>query len=67
MVSSRDTHSPTAATLEEPTIQHTTDGRTFSYSFDVLGGVKYIVEVRAETIKPGPSVTGTKQVPVYSK
>lgn len=49
------------------TSQHTTDSGTFSYSFDVLGGVKYLVEVRAETIKPGPSATGAKQVPVYSK
>ena len=47
--------------------QRTTNNRTLSYSFDVLGGLNYTVTVRAETIKPGPDATGTQQVPEYSK
>jgi len=46
---------------------HSTNGQTFSYSFDVLGGMQYTVEIGAETIKPGPKTTSSKQVPVYSK
>ena len=46
---------------------HSTNGQTFSYSFDVLGGVEYTVELWAETIKPGPKATSSKQVPAYSK
>ena len=48
--------------------QHNTDdGQTFSYSFDVLGGIQYSVTLRAETIKPGSKETKVEQVPVYSK
>jgi len=46
---------------------HSTNGQTFSYSFDVLGGIQYTVELLAETVKPGPKATSSKQVPVYSK
>jgi len=46
---------------------HNTNGQTFSYSFDVLGGIQYTVELRAETIQPGPKATSSKQVPVFSK
>ena len=37
------------------------------YSLDVLGGIQYSLEIWAETVKPGPRLTGTKQVPEYSK
>ena len=43
------------------------DGQTFSYSFDVLGGIQYSVTLWAETIKPGLKKTKVEQVPVYSK
>ena len=57
---------------------YTTDGRqttitseanneTFSYSLDVFGGIEYSVEIWAETIKRGSTLTGAKQVPEYSK
>ena len=50
------------------TSQHITDdGQTFSYSFDVLGGIQYSVTLWAETIKPGLKETKVEQVPVYSK
>ncbi|XP_068725968.1 receptor-type tyrosine-protein phosphatase S-like isoform X2 [Montipora capricornis] len=45
--------------------QYRTNSRTFSYTFDVLGGIEYTVGVTAETIKPGPSVTKVQLVPVY--
>ena len=41
--------------------------QTFRYSLDVLGGIQYSVKIWAETVKPGPSLTGTQQVPEYSK
>ena len=44
-----------------------TNGQTFEYSFDVLGGIKYSVSVYAETIKPGPKEGQVELVPVYSK
>jgi len=44
---------------------HSTNGQTFSYSFSVLGGIQYTVELWAETIKPGPKATKSKHVPVY--
>lgn len=47
--------------------QHITDDQTFRYSFDVLGGVKYTINLWAETIKPGPKAAKLEQVPVYSK
>ena len=48
--------------------QHNTDdGQTFSYSFDVLGGIQYSVTLWAVTIKPGSKETKVEQVPVYSK
>ena len=34
---------------------------------DVLGGVSYHFYVRAVTIKPGPNVTNTTDIPEYSK
>ncbi|XP_068677377.1 receptor-type tyrosine-protein phosphatase S-like isoform X3 [Montipora foliosa] len=42
-----------------------TNSRTLSYTFDVLGGIEYTVGVAAETIKPGESVTKVQLVPVY--
>ncbi|XP_068725982.1 uncharacterized protein [Montipora capricornis] len=45
--------------------QDSTNGRTFSYTFDVVGGIVYTVRVIAETIKPGPTVTKVQLVPVY--
>ena len=44
-----------------------TNSRTLSYTFDVLGGIEYTVGVAAETIKPGPKVSIVQLVPVYSK
>ena len=51
----------------QTTIASETNNQTFSYSLDVFGGIQYSVEIWAETVKPGPSLTGTKQVPEYSK
>ena len=44
-----------------------TNGQTFEYTFDVLGGINYTVSVYAETIKPGPKEGQVELVPVYSK
>ena len=51
----------------QTTITSEKNNQTFSHSLDVFGGVQYSVEIWAETIKPGPTLTGTKQVPEYSK
>ena len=48
-------------------IRHETNNQTFMYSLDVLGGIQYSYEIWAETVKRGPSLTGTHQVPEYSK
>ena len=44
-----------------------TNGQTFEYTFDVLGGIEYTVSIYAETIKPGPKEEQVESVPVYSK
>ncbi|CAH3194561.1 unnamed protein product [Porites evermanni] len=49
----------------QSTIISETNNQTFSHSLDVFGGIQYSVEIWAETIKPGPTLTGTKQVPEY--
>ena len=51
----------------QTTITSEKNNQTFSHSLDVFGGVQYSVEIWAETIKPGPTLTGTIQVPEYSK
>ena len=51
----------------QTTITNETNNQTFSYSLDVFGGIQYSVEIWAETIKPGPRLTRTEQVPEYSK
>ena len=51
----------------QTTITSETNNQTFSHSLDVFGGIQYSVEIWAETVKPGPRLTGTKQVPEYSK
>ena len=51
----------------QTTITSETNNQTFSQSLDVFGGIQYSVEIWAETIKPGPTLTGAKQVPEYSK
>ena len=51
----------------QTTITSETNNQTFSYSLDVFGGIQYSVEIWAETVKPGPTLTGAKQVPEYSK
>ena len=51
----------------QTTITSETNNQTFSHSLDVFGGIQYSVEIWAETVKPGPALTGTKQVPEYSK
>ena len=51
----------------QTTITSETNNQTFSHSLDVFGGTQYSVEIWAETIKSGPTLTGTKQVPEYSK
>ena len=38
-----------------------------SYSVDVLGGVTYWFNVRAETIKPGKNASLSVEIPEYSK
>ena len=43
------------------------NNQTFSHSLDVFGGTQYSCEIWAETVKPGPRLTGTKEVPEYSK
>ena len=48
-------------------IRHETNNQTFMYSLDVLSGIQYSYEIWAETVKRGPSLTGTHQVPEYSK
>ena len=49
------------------TLASETNNQTFMYSLDVLGGIQYSFEIWAETVKPGPRLTGTQQVPEYSK
>ena len=49
------------------TIASETNNQTFSHSLDVFGGIQYSVGIWAETNKPGPTLTGTKQVLEYSK
>ena len=51
----------------QTTITSETNNQTFSHSLEVFGGTQYSVEIRAETVKDGPALTGTKQVPEYSK
>ena len=51
----------------QTTITRETNNQTFSHSLDVFGGIQYSVEIWAETVKAGPALTGTKQVPEYSK
>ena len=51
----------------QTTITNETNNQTFSHSLDVFGGTQYSVEIRAETVKAGPTLTGTYQVPEYSK
>ena len=51
----------------QTTITSETNNQTFWYSLDVLGGIQYGIEIWAETVKPGPRLTGTQQVPEYSK
>ena len=51
----------------QTTITNETNNQMLSYSLDVFGGINYSVEIWAETIKPGPTLTGAKQVPEYSK
>ena len=51
----------------QTTITSETNNQTFSHSLDVFGGTQYSVEIWAETVKPGPTLTGAKQVPEYSK
>ena len=41
--------------------------KILSYSFDVLGGIQYTVNLWAETIKPGPNATNASLVPVYGR
>ena len=49
------------------TLTNETNNQTFMYSLDVLGGIQYSFEIWAVTVKPGPRLTGTQQVPEYSK
>ena len=51
----------------QTTITSETNNQTFRYSLDVFGGIRYSVEISAETVKPGPRLTGTKEVPEYSE
>ena len=51
----------------QTTFTSETNNQTFSHSLEVFGGTQYSVEIRAETVKDGPALTGTKQVPEYSK
>ena len=51
----------------QTTITSEANNQTFSHSLDVFGGIQYSVEIWAETIKPGQTLNGAKQVPPYSK
>ena len=51
----------------QTTLTREKNNETFSLSLDVFGGIQYSVEIWAETVKPGPRLTGAKQVPEYSK
>ena len=51
----------------QTTITCETNNQTFNHSLDVFGGTQYSVKIWAETIKPGPTLTGAEQVPEYSK
>ena len=51
----------------QTTITSETNNQTFSNSLDVFGGIQYSVEIWAETVKPGPRLTGAKQVPECSE
>ena len=44
-----------------------TNGQTFEYTFDVLGGIEYNVSIYAKTVKPGPKEEQVESVPVYRK
>ena len=52
---------------KQTTIKSERNNQTFSHSLDVFGGIQYSVEIWAETVKPGPRLTVTQQVPEYSK
>ena len=52
---------------KQTNIRSETNNQTFRYSLEVFGGIQYSFEIWAETVKPGPRLTGTKQVPEYSK
>ena len=51
----------------QTTITSEANNQTFSHSLDVFGGIQYSVEIWAETVRLGPTLTGTKEVPEYSK
>ena len=51
----------------QTTLTSEKNNETFSHSLDVFGGIQYSFEIWAETVKPGPRLTGTQQVPEYSK
>ena len=51
----------------QTTVTSETNNQTFNHSLDVFGGIRYSVEIWAETIKPGPRLTGAELVPEYSK
>ena len=51
----------------QTTITSETNNQTFSHPLDVFGGTQYSVEIWAETIISGPTLTGDKRVPEYSK
>ncbi|XP_073227972.1 contactin-3-like [Porites lutea] len=49
----------------QSTITTETNNQIFNHSLDVFGGIQYSVEIWAETVRLGPSLTGTKEVPEY--
>ena len=51
----------------QTTITSEKNNQTFNHSLVVFGGIQYSVKIWAETVKPGPRLTGTKQVPEYSE
>ena len=51
----------------QTTITSEKNNQTFNHSLVVFGGIQYSVKIWAETVKPGPGLTGAKQVPEYSK
>ena len=52
---------------KQTNIRNETNNQTLRYSLHVFGGIQYRVEIWAETVKPGPRLTETHQVPEYSK